>query len=124
MKEDQTMTEQEIEGLIDKVAEFNDLENPTDLKSAEEDFIFLNEINGLFSDFYKNLRTEFLNYIAVYLVIAILALFSLPIFYLFLSPVFFITVDMLLLVTILTGIFPVIHLALMRKLGKAKQSKK
>jgi hypothetical protein len=117
IKESQTRQEQEIGKQI------NDCLNPKDFGETENSEIdekqleYLNEWYSSVHNFGKNLRDGLLQYMAIYLVVAILVLFFLLILYIplsILNPIFFIALDMLLLGTTLSGIFPVIQVALMK----------
>lgn len=117
MKESQTTGEKEIEKQIDFCLSSRNYGEPPELEYNEEDLNNLNEGFSLLHEFWKNLRAGLLNYMAIYLIIAIFALFALLISYILLSllhPIFFIAIDMLLLATTLSGIFPVIQVALMK----------
>lgn len=117
MKDSQTRGEKEIEKQINFGLKSQDYGEPTELEYDEEDMNNLNEGFSLLHKFWENLRAGLLNYMAIYLVVAIFALFALLISFIVLSltnPTFFIAINMLLLATILSGILPVIQVALMK----------
>jgi len=108
MKEKQ----REAENLIRK--QMNDYGKSADMKFLqfdEQDLKVLDDEFTLFHKFWGNLRSGLIQYIATFLVVAILMLFFLITLYV-ISPIFFIAFDMFVLATALTGVFPIIRHAL------------
>ena len=77
-----------------------------------EDLKTIDYVYGLASTLWHNIRSGVLKYTRTYLSVSILSLFYLVIFYVVLSPTIFILADVCLLVIILTGVFPIIDIAL------------
>ena len=85
--------------------------------SEEEDLRIVNSVYDLVHTFWYNLRIGILKYVRTYLIVAIFTLFFIAYLYIILSLVsaaLFIVTDICLLVIILSGVFPIIKVALLK----------
>lgn len=80
--------------------------------TKEEDLKVVRAVLSLVHAFWHNFRAGVLSYTRSYLIVSLLSLFALLILYIGLSPAQFVLADILLLMTILTGILPIINVAL------------
>ena len=85
--------------------------------TEEEDLKTVNSVYDLVHTFWYNLRIGVLKYVRTYLIVAIFTLFSITYLYIILSLVsaaLFIVTDICLLVIILSGVLPIIKVALLK----------
>lgn len=89
---------------------------------TEENLKALRSLLSLAHAFWHNFRAGILRYTRSYLIVSLLSLFALLILYIALSPAQFVFADILLLATILTGVFPIINVALNKPILDLKES--
>lgn len=104
-KESKQLIKEDIENLNEK---------DIDEESRESDLQTLNKMNKLFETIWVNLQSGVLNYIATFIVVAIIMLILVIVGYIVFNSVQFILFDLSLLLTIIAGIIPIIQSGLIK----------